>query len=385
MAQSNFDFKDFSSKKVTDYLKQFCKAKDVRKAKVGILLIDYKLGGKKTPCVFIPLRKKPEAISIFKQIKADKEHLMKKTGLATVFVSKGEDGKEEISIKIRKGGLSPEVLKAKGSNLFESVLKMKLNIEGMETTSEKPGDTEEKSADTSSEQTTAPHVKAIAKSAQKAFVKFKNEFLPAIKNKNLSAEQREELKTLFKDFDAFNQMAAEIGVAAEKKFGKLIQPIHKAALIIANLPAVKSDIKADIINDDNEFSAEEKAAIQQLVKDIKEGFALVKSEVMPNIKNNEINTKDRKTLGKLVDNIDRFEDNYEAAPQVVKDKMAKFKDNVSSKKTKVQEMINKLDAKGQKIVNKMLTPEQRKEIMQSAKVEIENVLKELEELKALSA
>ena len=130
MANANFDFKEFSAKKMNAYIKEYCKPAVVRKAKAGILMVDFKMAGKKMPCVFIPLKKKPEAMNLFKQIKKDKEHIIKKTALAEVIVKKGADGKEEITINIRKGGISAEQLKAKGAKLFESGIKMKLNVLG---------------------------------------------------------------------------------------------------------------------------------------------------------------------------------------------------------------------------------------------------------------
>ena len=130
MAQSTFDFNEFKDKKLNAYLKEYCKPVMVRKAQAGIVFVDYKMAGKKIPCVFIPIKKKPEAMNIFKQIKKDKEHLLKKTGLVAVQVSKGADGKEAISLNIRKGGLGVETLQAKGSKLFESAIKMKLTVQG---------------------------------------------------------------------------------------------------------------------------------------------------------------------------------------------------------------------------------------------------------------
>jgi hypothetical protein len=49
MAQANFDFQEFSSKKVKEYLKEYCKPALMRKASAGILMIDYKMAGKKYP------------------------------------------------------------------------------------------------------------------------------------------------------------------------------------------------------------------------------------------------------------------------------------------------------------------------------------------------
>ncbi len=98
----------YKSLKKAEYLKKHCKPALIRKASAGILLIDYKLANKKTPCVFIPIKKKQEAMSIFKQIKSSKEHLLKKTGLAIISVKKGADGKEEITFELKKGGLNAE-------------------------------------------------------------------------------------------------------------------------------------------------------------------------------------------------------------------------------------------------------------------------------------
>ena len=142
MAQSNFDFSEFKAKKMNAYIKEYCKPAIVRKAKAGILMVDYKMAGKKIPCIFIPIKKKPEAMNLFKQIKKDKEHLIKKTGLAEVSVSAGEDGKEQITINIRKGGLNPDLLKVKGVKLFKSGVKMKLNVIGSSETDAQPQETE---------------------------------------------------------------------------------------------------------------------------------------------------------------------------------------------------------------------------------------------------
>jgi hypothetical protein len=69
-------------------------------------------------------------MSIFKQIKSSKEHLLKKTALAEVAVKQTDDGKDEVIINIKKGGLSADQLKEKGSKLFEQGMKMKLRVTG---------------------------------------------------------------------------------------------------------------------------------------------------------------------------------------------------------------------------------------------------------------
>ena len=130
MATEDFDFEAFKSQKFAAYKKKEIKPVLVRKAKAGIVFTDYKLAGKKTACVFIPMKKGPQAVKLFKQIKATKEHLLKKTALVKVTVGKAEDGSDKISLQIMKGGLNRNSLLAKGEQLFGTILKMKLEVLG---------------------------------------------------------------------------------------------------------------------------------------------------------------------------------------------------------------------------------------------------------------
>ena len=130
MATEDFDFEAFKAQKFAAYKKKEIKPVLVRKAKAGIVFTDYKLAGKKTACVFIPMKKGPQAVKLFKQIKATKEHLLKKTALVKVTVGKAEDGSDKISLQIMKGGLNRNSLLAKGEQLFGTILKMKLEVLG---------------------------------------------------------------------------------------------------------------------------------------------------------------------------------------------------------------------------------------------------------------
>lgn len=121
MASEKFDFEAFKGTKIPQYLKQYCKPMMVKKATSGIVLTDYKMNGKKVDAVFVPFKKLKEATELFKQIKADKEHLLKKVGLVTVAVQG-----DTIKMNVKKGGLSDDVLQAKAAPFFLSKLKMKL-------------------------------------------------------------------------------------------------------------------------------------------------------------------------------------------------------------------------------------------------------------------
>jgi len=149
MAANDFDFKELEGLKLVEYKKQHCKPALVKKAKAALILLDYKLKGKKTPCVMVTFKKPAEAAKAFKKLKAEKSHILKKTGFCKVTVAKGADGQQEITVEIKKGGITPETLKTKGADLFGGHLKMKLNvIGGAEAAAEVVADAADKAADT---------------------------------------------------------------------------------------------------------------------------------------------------------------------------------------------------------------------------------------------
>jgi len=172
MAKKDFDFEGFKAKKKNQYLKDHCKAKDVKKSKGGIVMLDYKLAGKKTSCVFIPFKKLNEAQQAFKKIKKDKEHKIKKTAFVGVTVKKGADGQNEVTLEVKKGGISPDLLKSKGKDLFEKAVKMKLNILGAKEEATETAPQTETSATTEGKQDDAKKV-ANKQKRQAAYDKMK--------------------------------------------------------------------------------------------------------------------------------------------------------------------------------------------------------------------
>lgn len=131
---NSFDFNAFSALKQVEYLKQHAKPAIIKKAKAGIIFTDYKLAGKKQACVFIPFKKVTDAMQAFKDIKAFKVHLLKKTALVGVEHGKTTDGTPMISVEIKKGGISTDILMEKGADFFLKKLQVQLDIEVNEDT-----------------------------------------------------------------------------------------------------------------------------------------------------------------------------------------------------------------------------------------------------------
>lgn len=123
MAKDKFDFEALQALNKAKYLKEYCKPVQVKKATGAIILADYKLKGKKESIVFLPFKKLKEAEILFKQIKADKSHVLKKVAFAIVNV---DTKTNEIAFTVKKGGLDADTIAAKGATFFESNFKLSI-------------------------------------------------------------------------------------------------------------------------------------------------------------------------------------------------------------------------------------------------------------------
>ncbi len=115
--------------KKAEYIKAFKNKAAWKKAKAVILLVDYKLEGKKA-VIAIPFKKENEMKLEMKRLKKDKLHLLKKSGGGSISITKAADGVAELSVELNIGGLNPELLLLKASPLFE---KIKLRIKAVLT------------------------------------------------------------------------------------------------------------------------------------------------------------------------------------------------------------------------------------------------------------
>ena len=100
-----------------DFIKAFKKKTAWKKAKAVIVMVDYKIDGKKTT-VAVPFRKEAEMKAEMKRMKKEKTHPLKKSGGGMIsFENDGEEGMKA-KIELTLGGLKPELLQTKGEDLF---------------------------------------------------------------------------------------------------------------------------------------------------------------------------------------------------------------------------------------------------------------------------
>jgi hypothetical protein len=136
--------------KKADFIKAFKNKAAWKKAKAVLILVDYKLEGKKTT-VAIPFNKEAEMKAELRKVKYEKIHPMKKTGGGDVsFENDGPDGMKA-KIELTRGGLKPEMLQTKGEELFgriNAVLEVKVSKDKEDQDRlKKDGETEEDEAD----------------------------------------------------------------------------------------------------------------------------------------------------------------------------------------------------------------------------------------------
>jgi hypothetical protein len=264
MAENDFDFGALKALKLAQYEKEYCKSAIVRKAGAAIIFVDYKLSGKKTPCVVLTFKKYAEAAKVFKDIKTSKEHFMKKTALAEIIIGKGADGKEEITVDLKKGGISPAVLQLKGEDLFVNTIGMALKIIGGAEAELEPNDVPE----SESEETT--NATANNNSSKENISKEQNSNQDA--SKLAQKEDRASKIALMKE--NVDKMEKAVGTTSKEKLEPNVLKYEAALAQLTKAAQVDG-----VIDQKEQASIDElKAALENLKKSMNENNAAPQSK-----------------------------------------------------------------------------------------------------------
>ena len=212
---NSFDFGAFSALKQVEYIKQHAKPAIVKKAKAGIVFTDFKLAGKKQACVFIPFKKVTDAMQAFKDIKALKVHLLKKTALVGVEHGKTLEGASSLRIEIKKGGLSSELIMEKGADFFLNKLQVQLEIEG---------NIDDETATESSSDETNPEARldvAIPAVLEKNITQIREKFdqlAAAYSDEKLTTMDTRQKQTAIKNIEKLSQAIINVNQKATKVY-----------------------------------------------------------------------------------------------------------------------------------------------------------------------
>ena len=353
-----------------EYKKMFKKKALWKKAAWIIVLVDYKLDGKKTSLA-IPYKKKPLMLKELKKIKADKLHLLKKTGLCSFELGKKSDGGLLARIELIKGGISAALLHSKMLPLFGSV-DIDIEVIGLEAVlTDGVEDNQEASDQRLSD---AAHQKALLQSTNRSFLYLRDFVLPNFKKGRLDSEDLLEIDRHEAIFSQFNDRFSE--QEDNPTVLKLQQAIQKLAPQLTKIRTA--------LDGSNPQLAQElmQKKLQDLAKTVEKKTKKIKKTVVKNLKKQRTNPRDIDVLEDVLELINEFEFNFEASAALIQDKLKKMAEKILQKlKPQLGELLNKVVASSPQKINETAENERLKlryaaidDRVQEMKVRIEDLL-----------
>lgn len=196
----NLSLDGLKEMKKAEYIKAFKNKAAWKKADAVILLVDYRLDGKKVT-IAVPYKKVADMKSEMKRLKKEKLHLMKKSGGATFCLEKGPNG-PVAKIELLSGGLTLKDLEGKVSDLFDI---LKLSVE----TSQSAAAAAEAAAETDDAETTVKDTAVSTKEEEVEEIAVDNEETTVAKK--LSPEEKVKMKeNLTKIEENINKLFAKL-------------------------------------------------------------------------------------------------------------------------------------------------------------------------------
>jgi ElaB/YqjD/DUF883 family membrane-anchored ribosome-binding protein len=270
MAKEEFDFKALQELNIPKYLKEYCKPAMMKKAKAAICLIDLKMNkaSKKTSFIIIPCKKMPEAITLFKKIKAEKLHLLKKV----VLVEFGYDGQaNKATVSPKKGGLTTELLEVRGKEFFEANFQWGFEVIGVEGN-------ESKEELVANKENLAPEedIKAVDKiinSLAGAIKTEAKEVAANLKQKSVLATDQEKVDAISTQFDelkaAFDSSSEEVKQKVKAKYDKVLGYAPQIAKIKAAVEKALAQSGEEGQEDTSELNKELEQLLKRVRRDVK--------------------------------------------------------------------------------------------------------------------
>ena len=356
-----------------EYKKMFKKKALWKRAAGIIVLVDYKLDGKKTSLA-IPYKKKPLMLQELKKIKGEKLHLLKKTGLCSFELNKKEGGGLLAKIELIKGGISAALLHSKMLPLFGAV-DIDIEVVGLEAVlTEGIEDNQEASEQRLSE---SAQQKALLKSTNRSFLYIRDLVLPNFKKGRLDSEDLLEIdrhEAIFKQFKDSISEQEENPTAL-----KLQQAIQKLAPQLTKIRTA--------LDGSNPQLAHElmQKKLQDLAKTVEKKTKKIKKTVVKNLRKQQTNLRDIDVLEEVLELINEFEFNLEVAEAYIQDKLRKMADKILLKlKPQLGELLNKVVATSPQKISETADNERLKlryaaidDRVQEMKLRIEDLLEQV--------
>jgi hypothetical protein len=383
--------------KKAEFIKAFKNKAAWKKAKAVIILVDYKLEGKKA-VIAIPFRKENEMKLEMKRLKKEKLHVLKKSGGGTIQIEVGADGEREAKIELGIGGLKPELLLLKASPLFERI---KLKIQATQNeeakadalASEGEIEPEEDSQDDSLDHTSNDEegdgnndkTDASANSAGKAALNSKKEkVMAALK---IIKENADKLKSAFGKVaqDKIKTNADKLKTALDKV---LAESKEFANEVEEEAKELLSDVRAifkDALKAGETASAEilDKDKLKGYVeqgKSIADEFKSLQATIKKNLADLQSEKEDVDMVNLLIEKVQKHKDIFDSMTGEEQEKVQKMRDTISSKITPELDKMMKDVVRYLKVRDKVLGNIQKGKA--AAKQGISDMKERIEKLKA---
>lgn len=377
MAQS-LSYEAIKEMKFADYKKAFKEKSQWRKAKALIILVDYKLGSKKTPIV-LPLRRTNELKPLLKQIKADK-HPAQKMAAGLLGMRKGEKG-PEMTFQMTHGGCALQKVEGKVKPLVQQILKCGFVAEQgdpsaieekEETTLENqeenptprgttpnsedqqtPSSTEETEQEQEQEGSTAPTISSAAiaqtlKSIKALAVKIRKEVVPTIQQGAFGEAQEAlitELEGLLAEFQAALGEASSQQLQKLKKHQQFVE--NKVQPMLDKIKAaVEGATGSEQTTEEGESApTSSDIDIKKVLKAIKPLAVKIHKEVPTAIKQKTYGDKEAALLEELETLLQQFDTFYQQATPKQQQQLASHQSNIEQK---IRPLLEKLQAAAEK-------------------------------------
>ena len=412
--------------KKADFIKAFKNKAAWKKAKSVIILVDYKLEGKKA-VIAIPFKKENEMKLEMKRLKKEKLHILKKSGGGTIKIEVGADGQREAKIELGIGGLKPELLLLKASPLFG---KIKLRIQATQNeeamadaaasegevdtnenlpedslddvaVDESPEEAESAEPETEEADNNTSLITEINSLTSRIGTLFRDRIQPIANAIRGNSATQEHLQQTEETSELIDSLKEKFESAGEEVKRQVNDSVNRILNLVPNLDRIKTALRNLFRGNSNENtntteqggSLNEGQATENVALDrnklksyadqgkaIADEFKSLKDIIKTNLEDLQSENEDVEKVSKMIEKVQKHEDIFDAMSEEEKEKVQKMRDTIKTKVT--PELEKMMDDVVRYLRVRDNIADSRARDQQGVRDNIQNLRSRLESLKA---
>jgi hypothetical protein len=412
--------------KKADFIKAFKNKAAWKKAKSVIILVDYKLEGKKA-VIAIPFKKENEMKLEMKRLKKEKLHILKKSGGGTIKIEVGADGQREAKIELGIGGLKPELLLLKASPLFG---KIKLRIQATQNeeamadaaasegevdtnenlpedslddvaVDESPEEAESAEPETEEADNNTSLITEINSLTSRIGTLFRDRIQPIANAIRGNSATQEHLQQTEETSELIDSLKEKFESAGEEVKRQVNDSVNRILNLVPNLDRIKTALRNLFRGNSNENtntteqggSLNESPATENVALDrnklksyadqgkaIADEFKSLKDIIKTNLEDLQSENEDVEKVSKMIEKVQKHEDIFDAMSEEEKEKVQKMRDTIKTKVT--PELEKMMDDVVRYLRVRDNIADSRARDQQGVRDNIQNLRSRLESLKA---